>query len=91
MNEYLIEVLKNNEVTHVVTIQGDKSISLNVASETNYKYASKFKNKERAVKVAEKIDGARVVPSFGGYVNSTKTIVAPIRNKVNKSHFYKSI
>lgn len=86
MTEYLIEVLnKQNEVTHVVNvnIKNRKESSLSIASESGYKYCTKFKNKATAIKVADQYEGSRVVPSFGGFVNSTKSAVAPIGNKVN--------
>jgi hypothetical protein len=90
MAEFLIEVLKGNEVTHVVNvnIKNRKEATLSVASESGYKYCTKFKNKETAKKVADKFEGARVVPSFGGYVNSQKSAVAPAQGKVNsRTHF----
>jgi preprotein translocase subunit SecD len=89
--EYLIEVKKGNEVTHVVNVLKDKSVSLSVASYSGYQYATKFKVKDRALKVAAKIEGAQVVHSFGGYVNSSKTSVAPIQSKVNGKSAYRSI
>ena len=89
--EYLIEVKKGNDVTHVVNVMRDKSVSLSVASQAGYQYATKFKVKERALSVAAKIPGAVVVHSFGGYVNSSKTSVAPIQSKVNGKSAYRSI
>ena len=85
MTEYLIEIVADGEVTHVVNvdIKDRKKSTLSVASESGYKYCTKFKNKETATKVAKKHEGSRVVPSFGGYVNSQKSAVAPIGNKVN--------
>jgi hypothetical protein len=92
MNEYIIEVKKNNEVTHVVIMLGDrKTPSLTIASASGYKYASKFKSKVRAQKVAERYEGATVVSSFGGYVNSSKSTVAPIASKVNGKSAYKTM
>ena len=91
MTEYLIEVLNNNnEVTHVVNvnIKNRKEHSLSVASETGYKYCTKFKNKSTAESLSKKIENSRVVPSFGGYVNSQKSAVAPSQSKVNsRTHF----
>ena len=89
--EYLIEIRINNEVTHVVNVEKDKRINKMVASATNYMYCSKFRVKERALKVAKNIPNAVVVPSFGGFVTSTKTSVAPIASKVNKPTPYRSI
>ena len=89
--EYLIEIKKGNEVTHVVNVLRDKTISLSVASHTGYQYATKFKVKERAAKIAAKIENAVVVHSFGGYVNSSKSSVAPIQSKVNSKSAYRSI
>lgn len=85
MAEYLIEIVQDEEVTHVVNvnIKNRKESTLSVASASGYQYCTKFKNKETAEKVAKKHAGSRVVPSFGGYVNSTKSAVAPIGNKVN--------
>lgn len=93
MNEYIIEVCnKNGEVTHLVVMLGDrKTPSLTIATPSGYRLASKFKVKERAKKVSDKFDGSRVVPSFGGYVNSTKTCVAPLKNKVNSAPAYRTI
>lgn len=85
MAEYVIEVSnKDGEVTHLVVMNGDrKTTSLTIASKSGYEFASKFKVKERAEKIAKKIEGAKAVLSFGGYVNSTKSAVAPINGKVN--------
>lgn len=85
MSEYLIEVVQDGEVTHVVNvnIKNRKETTLSVATQSGYQYCTKFKNKETAHKVAEKINGARVVPSFGGFVNSQKSAVAEKGNKVN--------
>lgn len=92
MNEYIIEIKYGNEVTHVVTLLGDrKTPALTVASYTGYKYATKFKVKARAQKVADKLVGAVVVPSFGGYINSSKSTVAPVASKVNNKSVYRSI
>lgn len=79
MSEYLIEVKQNGKMQVVVVQREAKTTTLT----SDYKYGTKFKSKERAVAVAKKIPGANVVPSFGGYVNSTKSSVAPIGNKVN--------
>ena len=85
MTEFLIEIVKDDEVTHVVNvnIKNRKESSLSIASESGYKYCTKFKNKATAEKVADQHKGSRVVPSYGGYVNSTKSAVAPINGKVN--------
>lgn len=86
MTEYLIEVVDaEQEVTHVliVNIKNRKEWSLTSATKAGYEFCTKFKNKETAQKYANKINGARVVPSFGGYVNSTKSAVAEKGNKVN--------
>lgn len=92
MAEYFIQIKKGNEVTHVVTMAADrKTPTLAVATTEGFKYASKFKVKDRALKVASKIQGAEVVPSFGGFVNSTKSSVAPIQSKVNGHSAYKTI
>ena len=89
--EYIVQTKKGNEVTHVVVMAADrKTPTLTVASKEGFKYASKFKNKERAEKIAKKVDG-EVVPSYGGYVNSTKTAVAPLANKVNRTTPYRTI
>ena len=91
MSEYIVQVKKNNEVTHVVIMAADrKTPTLTVASTEGFRYASKFKSKARAIKVAEKM-GGEVVPSFGGFVNSTKSTVAPIANKVNGRPAYRTI
>jgi hypothetical protein len=92
MNEYIVEIKKGSEVTHVVVMKGDrKTPDLTVASATGYKYASKFKSKDRATKIAKKFEGGVVSPSFGGYVNSSKSTVAPIANKVNGAPAYRTI
>ena len=93
MSEYLIEVLRDGQVTHVVNvnIKNRKEATLSAATRAGYLHCTKFKVKGEAVKVAKKIDGAQVVPSYGGYVNSSKTSVAPIQSKVNKNPPYRSI
>ena len=86
MAEYLIEVLnKANEVTHVVNvnIKNRKEATTSIASESGYKYCTKFKNKTTAQQYAKRFEGSRVVPSFGGFVNSQKSAVAPLAGKVN--------
>lgn len=93
MSEYLIEIVKDNEVTHVaiVDIKDRRKHSLTIASAAGYKHCTKFKSKSTAIKLAEKIDNARVVPSYGGYVNSTKSHVAPIQSKVNGTKPYRTM
>lgn len=93
MPEYLIEVSANGEVTHVVNvdIKDRRKHSLSIASEAGYKHCTKFKSKPTAIKLAEKIPGALVVPSFGGYVSSTKSLVAPIQSKVNGTKPYRTM
>ena len=93
MSEYLIEVLKDGDVTHVVGVDIKKRTShhLYPATKQGYNDATKFKVKQRALDVAKKIPDARVVPSYGGYVESSKSSVAPIAGKVNKFGPYRSI
>lgn len=92
MSEYIVQIKKGNEVTHVVVMAADrKTPTTTVASSEGFRYASKFKNKERAAKVAAKFQGGEVVSSYGGYVNSTKSCVAPIANKVNRTTPYRTI
>lgn len=93
MSEYLIEIVTNDNVTHVavVDIKDRKKHSLIIASAAGYKHCTKFKSKPTAIKLAEKIDNARVVPSYGGYINSTKSSVAPIQSKVNGTKPYRTI
>jgi hypothetical protein len=88
MSEYIVQIQKNNEVTHVVIMASDrKTPTLTIASQQGFHYASKFKSKERAQKIADKVNG-EVVPSFGGYVNSTKSSVGPKQGNVNsRTHF----
>lgn len=82
MNEYIIIVADK-----MVLVEKDRSIS----KTTNFGFATKFKVKERAVKVANKIVGAEVVPSFGGFVYGTKRIVSPKQSPINKSQPYRSV
>ena len=93
MAEYLIEIVQDTEVTHVVNvnIQNRKEATLSIASAAGYHHCTKFKVEKHALKVAAKFTGSRVVPSFGGYVNSTKSSVAPLANKVNGATPYRSI
>lgn len=93
MSEYLIEVQEYGEATHVVivNIKNRKEHTLTVASADGYLHCTKFKNKGTATKLASKIPNAVVVPSYGGYVRSTKSSVAPLANKVNGSVPYRSI
>lgn len=92
MNEYMIEVLTNNEVTHIVNREhSTKKISVVILTETNVKYSTKFRSRETAQKIAKNVNGARVVPYYGGIVNSSKTSVAPKDNKVNRSTPYRTI
>ena len=93
MSEYLIEVLRDGQVTHVVNvnIKNRKEATLSLATQAGYQHCTKFKVKGEAEKVAKRIDGAQVVPSFGGYVNSSKSSVAPIQSKVNRKTPYRSI
>lgn len=91
MNEYIVQVKKGNEVTHVVIMAADrKTPTLTVASQQGFHYASKFKNKKRASDIAKRVNG-EVVSSYGGYVNSSKSTVAPIANKVNRLTPYHTI
>lgn len=93
MTEYLIEVLRDDNVTHVVAvdIKNRTKHHLYPATESGYRDATKFKVKDRAIAVAKKIPGTRVVPSYGGYVESSKSSVAPIAGKVNKFSPYRSM
>jgi hypothetical protein len=91
MSEYIIQVKKGSEVVSVVIMEADrKTPSLTAATKHGFHYASKFKNKVRAQKIADKVKG-EVVPSYGGYVNSTKSTVAPLANKVNDTKPYRTI
>lgn len=86
MAEYLIEVSnKANEVTHVlnVNIKNRKEATLSIASAAGYQHCTKFKNKATAEGYAKRFEGAKVVPSYGGFVNSQKSAVAPVAGKVN--------
>lgn len=87
MSEYLIEVNQNGRMNVVVVQRAAKTTTLT----SDYKYGTKFKVKTRAEDIAKKIPGACVVPSFGGYVNSTKSSVSPIQSKVNGSKPYRTI
>jgi hypothetical protein len=92
MSEYIVQVKKGSEVTHVVIMAADrKTPTLSIASQQGFHYASKFKSKDRASKVAKRFEGGEVISSFGGFVNSTKSAVAPIQNKVNASKPYRTI
>lgn len=76
-NEYIIEVQQQGEVTHFILVERSGSISRLTANPSGFMYCTKFKNKTRAEKVAMTIVGARVVPSFGGIVYSSKSSVSP--------------
>lgn len=93
MAEYIIEVMKDSEVTHVVlvNIKNRKEHSLTIASQAGYQNCTKFKSKPTALKLAEKIPNAKVVPSFGGYVYGTKSSVAPLQSKINGHKPYRTI
>lgn len=81
--EYIVQVKKGNEVESVVIMAADrKTPTLTAATERGFHFASKFKSKDRAQAVAKKVNG-EVVSSWGGFVSSTKSAVAPINNKVN--------
>lgn len=82
MNEYIIIVGEK-----MATVERDGRISLT----TNFGFATKFKVKERALKVVSNIKGGEVVPSFGGFITSSKNSVVPKQSPVNKSQPYRSV
>lgn len=86
---YAIEIFQNDQPTGVVTIKQDKTID--IIKLASYQFATIFKVRERAEKMAAKIPNAKVVPFFGGIVTSTKRVVAPPQSKINGSRPYRSI
>jgi hypothetical protein len=82
MNEFIIVVGDK-----MVLVEKDRSISFTA----NFGFCTKFKVKDRAVRIANKIKDSKVVPSFGGFVYSSKYSVTPKQSPVNKSQPYRSI
>jgi hypothetical protein len=82
MNEFIIVVQDK-----LVLVEKDGSTSTTL----NFGFATKFKVKARAEKVAAKLEGAQVVPSFGGWIHGTKRTVVPKQSPINKSTPYRSI
>lgn len=57
----------------------------------SFQYASVFKSKERADKIAKKVDG-KVVSYYGSnVVQGSKKFVAPKQSPINKNSPYRSI
>ena len=92
MNEYIVEIFSGNNVTHVVSVeqQDRKKINVVQATESAYRYCTKFRNKQIAQKVADKVNG-RVSPYYGVVQMGTKDSVAPKQNKVNRTTPYRTI
>lgn len=91
MSEYIVQVKEGGEVTKVVIMAADrKTPTLAAANAAGFQFASKFKVKDRAEKIAKRV-GGEVVNSYGGYVHGSKSSVAPLANKVNRSAPYKSM
>lgn len=82
MNEYIIVVGDK-----MATVEKDGRISLT----KSFGFATKFKVKQRALKVVSQVEGGKVVPSFGGFVHSTKNSVTPKQSPINKSQPYRSV
>jgi len=57
---------------------------------SNHQWASAFKSKARADALAKKVGGV-VVPSYGMVPRSSKSSVAPVASKINRSSPYRSI
>lgn len=93
MNEYIVEVFNGNNVTHVVSVEQQNRKKVNVvhASESAYKYATKFRSKAIAQKVADQVNGAKVSPWYGIVPMGTKDSVAPKQSKINGHSAYRTI
>ena len=61
----------------------------NAVEWTNITFATVFKSKERATKIATKVGGV-VEPFYGKPVVSNKSFVAPKQSKVNHTSPYRS-
>lgn len=93
MQEFLVEVFVGNNVTHIVNVeqQDRKKITVVEATNSAYKYCTKFRSKAVAQKVADKVNGAKVSPYYGIVTSGSKTTVTPKMSKVNKTTPYKTI
>lgn len=89
--EYIIEIIAGKDITHTVKVERDGTPSKLKVSTSAYEFATKFKVKERALKIAKGIPDSRVVPFFGGLVYSTKSSVAPKSRDNNKHSAYRSM
>ena len=85
---YAIEIFQDERPVGVVTMRNKVA---QVISLTSYQFATIFKVRGRAEKVAANIANAKVVPFFGGIITSTKRYVAPPKSEVNRSRPYRSI
>ena len=93
MQEFIVEVFFGNNVSHVVSVeqQDRKKIRVDMASESAYKYATKFRSKAVAQQVANKVNGAKVSPWYGIVPMGTKDSVAPKQSKINGHSAYRTI
>jgi len=75
--EWVIEIEKDG-VPYFANVESDGRISFMRASPTSFSHCSKWRNKDRALRVLSKIPGATLVPTYGGYTYSSKSSVAPL-------------
>jgi len=79
--EYVIEISKP-QATEMVSLSKGKTVTTTRSIE----FASKFKARARAEKIALGIQNAQVVPYFGGVVTSNKSNVpAPQADKIRRN------
>lgn len=95
---YLIEIVsKTGTVEAVGSQERDKTVSWTKPTPSGYQYCTKFKNKVRAERVANRVAieyntrhqsscVAKVVPEFGGFVSGAKsTVAAPKADRVRRN------
>ena len=69
--DWVIEVIRD-DVPYFAHVENDGRISLVRATPASYGYISKWRSKERALKVLAKVPEGQLVQTFGGYVFSSK-------------------
>jgi len=78
--DWMIEV-DHKGSPHFANFERDGRISLCIASPSSFHHCSKWKVKARAEKALKKVPGGKLIQTFGGYVSSNKTSVAPLPEK----------
>jgi hypothetical protein len=70
--DWVIEVIKD-DVPYFAHLEKDGRISMVRATPASFGYVSKWRAKERALKVLAKVPDGHLVQTYGGYVYSSKS------------------